>query len=147
MLLDPQGIRHSPAFNILLQLYSIYFIKCPICYIHVLREIRPKLPVFNDLRGGKSKATRFSISTHKTRLVLVKFGTSRLLHVKISSSAHLQRRGLGQDAKNWQDLWDALEGSIQRETSECRRGTFDTWDMGDYLPRKYFDYVCKKHSD
>jgi len=53
-----------------------------------------------------------------------RFGTSRLLHMKILSSAHLQRRGLGQDAKNWQDLWDALEGSIQCETSECRRGTF-----------------------
>jgi len=24
--------------------------------------------------------------------------------------------------------------------------TDDTWDMGDYLPRKYFDYVCKKYS-
>ena len=54
----------------------------------------------------------------------LRFGTSRLLHVNISSSAHLRRRGLGQDAKNWQDLWDALEGSIQRETPECRRGTF-----------------------
>jgi len=54
----------------------------------------------------------------------IRFGTSRLFHVKISSSTHLRRRGLGQDAKNWQDLWDALEGSIQRETSECRRGTF-----------------------
>ena len=53
-----------------------------------------------------------------------RFGTSHLLHVKISSSAHLWRRGLGQDAKNWQDLWDALEGSIQCETSECRRGIF-----------------------
>ena len=55
----------------------------------------------------------------------IRFGTSRLFHVKISSSTHLRRRGLGQDAKNWQDLWDALEGSIQRETSECRRGTFN----------------------
>jgi hypothetical protein len=57
-------------------------------------------------------------------LLLDRFGTSRLLHMKISSSAHLQRRGLGQDAKNWQDLWDVLKGSIQRETSECHRGTF-----------------------
>jgi hypothetical protein len=23
----------------------------------------------------------------------------------------------------------------------------DTWDMGDYLPWEYFDYVCKKYID
>jgi len=45
--------------------------------------------------------------------------TSCLLHMKISSSAHLQRRGLGQDAEKWQDLWDTLNGSIQHKTSEC----------------------------
>jgi hypothetical protein len=44
--------------------------------------------------------------------------------MKILSSAHLWRRGLCQDAKNWQDLWDVLEGSIQPKTSECHRGTF-----------------------
>ena len=49
VLLDPQSTRHSPAFNILLQLYSFYFITCPICYIWVLREIRAKLPVLDDL--------------------------------------------------------------------------------------------------
>ena len=53
-----------------------------------------------------------------------RFGTSRLLHVKISSSAHLQRRGLGQDAKNWQDLWDVLKSSFQCEISELRGGTY-----------------------
>jgi len=53
-----------------------------------------------------------------------RFGTGCLLHVKILSSAHLQRRDLGQDAKNWQDLWGVLEGSIQHKTSECCRGTF-----------------------
>ena len=76
MLLGPEGIRHSPAFNILLLLYSLYLIRHPVCYIQVLKEIRAKLPVFNDLRGWKSKATRISISAHKTRLVLV---TSRLV--------------------------------------------------------------------
>src|SRR5882762_446506 len=29
VLLDPQSTQHSPAFNILLQLYSFYFITCP----------------------------------------------------------------------------------------------------------------------
>ena len=56
--------------------------------------------------------------------VHIRFGTSCLQHVKILSSAHLQRRGLGQDAENWQDLWDMLVSSIQHETSDCRRGTF-----------------------
>ena len=62
---------HSTAFDILLPLYSIYFITYPLCYIQILREIRAKLPVFNDLWGWKRKTTRILISTHKTCLVLV----------------------------------------------------------------------------
>jgi hypothetical protein len=42
--------------------------------------------------------------TAMTNRVYSRFGTSCLPHAKISSSAHLQRRGLGQDAENWQDL-------------------------------------------
>jgi hypothetical protein len=71
VLLDPQSTWHSPVFNILLQLYLIYFITCPICYIWVPREIRANFPVLNDLRGGNSKTTRISISAHKMHVASV----------------------------------------------------------------------------
>ena len=80
---------------------------------------------FSDKPVGSEQAA-FSTWIFRAPLTCqhVRFGTSHLLHVKISSSTHPQRRGLCQDAKNWQDLWDVLVSSIQCKTSECRRGTF-----------------------
>jgi hypothetical protein len=65
----------------------------------------------------------FANQCHILCLVLWIFCT----HVAIPSwrPCEARWRGLSQDAENWQDLWDALEGSIQSKTSEFCRGTFN----------------------
>ena len=105
MVLGLEGIWHSPAFNVLLPLYSLSLIRHPVCYIRVLRDIRAKLPVFNDLRGWKSKATRISISAHKMCLVLV---ASRLV-------PNLHGVSLGESVIG---LWIQHFGKLQKGVSK-----------------------------
>ena len=37
--------------------------------------------------------------------------------------------------------------SVTRDQQIDWNPTVYTWDMGDYLPQEYFDYVCKKYVD
>jgi hypothetical protein len=61
VLLDLEGAQYSPAWHILLKLYLYYFVRCPICYIRVAKEIGTKLLELNDLQRGRAKL----VSSHQ----------------------------------------------------------------------------------